>query len=536
MRVALLSWESLHSIAVGGVAAHVSELAAALARKGHQVHVFTRCAENQTCHDCIDGVHYHRCLYRPDLNFVDDVNSMCRAIVDRVFEVEDLVGRFDIIHAHDWLAANAMIWIKQGRGHVCLLTIHSTEYARCGNAFPDGQATRVRYQERAGTYWADRIIAVSHATRDEIAWMYEVPEWKTTVIYNGVSPRRFDQPADAAAERRRYNLGPVDPTILFCGRMVWQKGPDLLIEAVPQILKQYASAKFVFVGDGDMRDSLQWRTRQLDIGHAVRFLGHRNGDELVRLFHMADAVCLPSRNEPFGIVVLEAWSAGKPVIASQNGGPAEFVSHEITGLKIYPAPDSVAWGVGRVFSDFERARWMGRNGRRAVEERFTWDRIAGQTLGVYEKLRPRPVSRSPRIENRIGAAPHVLVPRPASLDGVFEKGPAGPSRGVTIDALLHVKARFRIETGRLAPGTDNALTVFRSSLVRSGLQPRRQGRVLIVEGDGRAVLAALKRCHRHVLRRGRGRPRAVAVVLRRSRANAPFQTRTKAEFAPDVAP
>lgn len=257
MRIALLSWESLHSIAVGGVAAHVSELAAALVRKGHQVHVFTRFGENQRCHDRIDGVHYHRCAYPPDRDFVNDVNNMCRSFVDRVFEVEDLVGPFDIIHAHDWLAANAMIWIKQGRRRPCLLTIHSTEYARCGNSFPSGQAERIRYQERAGTYWADRVIAVSNATRNEVAWMYEVPASKTTVIYNGVSPHRFDGSTDVAAEKRHYDLGPMDPTILFCGRLVWQKGPDLLLEAVPQILRQHPSAKFMLAGDGDMRYSLQ---------------------------------------------------------------------------------------------------------------------------------------------------------------------------------------------------------------------------------------------------------------------------------------
>jgi glycosyltransferase involved in cell wall biosynthesis len=92
---------------------------------------------------------------------------------------------------------------------------------------------------------------------------------------------------------------------------------------------------------------------------------------------------VPSRNEPFGIVVLEAWSAGKPVVATQRGGPGEFVWHGVNGLKIYDHPESVAWGVGNVFRDFEAARWMGQNGRFAAENTFTWDKIAEQTLGVY---------------------------------------------------------------------------------------------------------------------------------------------------------
>ena len=85
MRIAMLSWESLHSIAIGGVAAHVTELAAALARRGHQIHVFTRRAYGQAGHDWTDGVHYHRCMYRRN-DFVDDINSMCRSLFDRVLK------------------------------------------------------------------------------------------------------------------------------------------------------------------------------------------------------------------------------------------------------------------------------------------------------------------------------------------------------------------------------------------------------------------------------------------------------------------
>ena len=92
---------------------------------------------------------------------------------------------------------------------------------------------------------------------------------------------------------------------------------------------------------------------------------------------------MPSRNEPFGIVILEAWSAGKPVVTTNIGGPNEFVRHEYNGLMISPQPDSIAWGLETLFSDFDRARWMGVNGRQAVDERFAWSVIAGQIQDVY---------------------------------------------------------------------------------------------------------------------------------------------------------
>jgi len=96
-------------------------------------------------------------------------------------------------------------------------------------------------------------------------------------------------------------------------------------------------------------------------------------------------VCMPSRNEPFGIVVLEAWSAGKPVVVTRNGGPDEFVWHQVNGLKIHPTPDSVAWGIGALFSNFEWARWMGRNGRMAAETAFSWDAVASHVVQVYKQ-------------------------------------------------------------------------------------------------------------------------------------------------------
>jgi glycosyltransferase involved in cell wall biosynthesis len=104
---------------------------------------------------------------------------------------------------------------------------------------------------------------------------------------------------------------------------------------------------------------------------------------LVDLYRACDVVCVPSRNEPFGIVVLEAWSAGKPVIATKNGGPDEYVWHEVNGLKIHPHPESIAWGLGTLFTNFEWARWMGHNGRIAVETVFNWDTVGGQVLSVY---------------------------------------------------------------------------------------------------------------------------------------------------------
>jgi glycosyltransferase involved in cell wall biosynthesis len=384
MRIAMFSWETLYSHAVGGIAAHVTELAAALQRRGHEVHVFTRPTYGSGGVCAIDGVWYHYCPHNLSRSFVDEIQEMCRSFVWHFFQTEDHIGHFDVVHAHDWLAANAMLWIKQARPqHRAVLTMHSTEFGRCGNNFWGGTSARIRDHERNGTYCADRVIAVSGVLKNELMWMYNLPDWKCWMIYNGVPVHKYDGYLDPADVKRRYGFGPVDPTVLFSGRLSLQKGPDLLLEAVPGLLRHHPNAKFVFAGDGHMRGELERRSHQMGVAHATRFLGYANGSQLVDLYKACDAVCMPSRNEPFGITALEGWAAGKPVVASQIGGPSEFVWHNVNGLKIYPTVESIGWGIGTLFTNFEWARWMGANGRRAAETAFNWDTISGTTEQCY---------------------------------------------------------------------------------------------------------------------------------------------------------
>ena len=233
-------------------------------------------------------------------------------------------------------------------------------------------------QEHAGIKWADRVIAVSSATSRECQWMYSIAEEKITSIGNGVDARRFDiELKPERSERAR-------PVVFFCGRLTMQKGPDILINAIPTVLKAHPRAQFVLAGDGDMRESLEHHVSGLGIRESTRFVGHRNGEQLINLFHQADVVCVPSRNEPFGIVVLEAWSARKPVVVTDTGGPREYVRHDVNGLKIYPTSDSVAWGLRTVLDQPERGRWMGENGRKLVETDYGWEKIARQTERVYD--------------------------------------------------------------------------------------------------------------------------------------------------------
>jgi len=385
MRIALMSWESLHSIQVGGLAAHVSELARAMQARGHDVHVFTRLDAGQRRYQCIEGVHYHRCPFDPHVGFSTYVDRMCDSMLARLAEAEVFYDQpFDIVHGHDWMCAKAVIRAKNELGRRTVFTLHSTDFGRCGNTLCNGRSQQIRSIEWEGTYVADRVICVSCALLDEVRWLYSVPRDKASVVYNGIDLNRFDGAINPAPARAGLRIDEPDPVVLFVGRMAWQKGPDLLVESMPGLIHYYPRTKFVFAGDGHMRPQLEDRVSAMGLGDTARFVGYRSGSDLVGMYKAADVVCVPSRNEPFGIVILEAWGAAKPVVVTRNGGPAEFVRHGETGWVVSDNRDSVGWGLGTALADLTAAREMGSRGRGEAEKRFSWNTIAEQTESVYE--------------------------------------------------------------------------------------------------------------------------------------------------------
>ncbi len=383
MRVAMFSSESLHSITSGGLGVHVTELAAGLQRRGHEIHVITRRKEDQSYYDHIDSVHYHRVDHGWSENYVECMDYMCKVMAHRFHEVTSLVGKFELVHAHDWLAANAMKYVMEGYGTPGILTMHSTEYGRDGNVFFEGFARWVRDAEEAGCHNASVLIAVSHFLADELRLIYHVPDWKIHVVPNGVNYHAFDGFVDPAEIKGRYGIAALAPTIFCPGRMTLQKGMDMLVEAVPLVLGYFPEAKFIISGTGPEKENIVRKAYEIGVAGSIIFLDNLPRWEYIDLMRAIDMLVVPSRNEPFGIVVLEAWAAGKPVVATIAGGPREFIWHDVNGFLVNTDPSGLAHGIGSLLADHDHCRALGLNGRRAVEERFNWDNVAAYTEGVY---------------------------------------------------------------------------------------------------------------------------------------------------------
>jgi len=390
MRIGFFSWETKNSVPVGGVAEVVTYLAKALAKQGHEVHVFTRIGQGQAEHELIDGVHEHRCISPGCEDFIEYMDHVCDSMVSCFHYVENKFGKFDVLHAHDWHVVNAMANLKKNNNRDFVWTCHSTEYGRNGNNNYDNWFSgRVRYREWLGGFLSKKITTVSYGMRGELSGQYQVPQDKINVVYNGVNANDYEGKIDAGRIKERYGIWALDPVVLFMGRMCYQKGPDLLVEAIPDVLSYRDDTQFIFAGGGqDMIDHVNGRARYLGVGDNIHTLGYvGDSNEKHNLFKSCDMVCVPSRNEPFGIITLEAWAAAKPVVATDTGGPRELIENFYNGIKVYQQPDSIAWGIKYLLGDptGESIRRMGENAKKTVRD-YTWSQIAKNYVDVYDTL------------------------------------------------------------------------------------------------------------------------------------------------------
>ncbi|MEM2108646.1 MAG: glycosyltransferase family 4 protein, partial [Candidatus Bathyarchaeia archaeon] len=296
------------------------------------------------------------------------------------------VDKIDVFHAHDWLVATACIGLKHVFRKPLLATMHSTEIGRRDGLHTDTE--RMIHETEAWlTYEAWRVICCSNYMVSHVKWAFGLPEDKLAMIPNGVNTNVYEgiEKENLREFRAKFAL-PEEKIVLYVGRLVYEKGIHVLINAVPKILDK-VNAKFLIVGNGYMKDQLLNIARSMRLEHKILFLGFVDEATLMKLQKCADVSVVPSLFEPFGIVALEAMAAKSPVVVSDTGGLTEIVEHDVTGVKVYPNnPESLAWGITKVLLDENYRRYISENAYRKVREKFDWNRIAEQTMQIYRAV------------------------------------------------------------------------------------------------------------------------------------------------------
>ena len=422
MKIAVMVYEYPPKI-VGGLGTYAAEITRKFVLLGHDVTVFTMNDDKGSLptRELLRGIEIHRPVHidvsdsLPDV-VAEDVKKWGRGIkffskiliynylsaaklINELVRDEDF--KFDLVVSHDWLSIIAGITIRRELGIPLAFHVHSSER---GRTLGNGSAVVSSIEDR-GAQMADMVITVSYAMQDELI-KDGFPADKIRVCYNGVDPAKYN-PKQVSQERikeikSKYGLKKDDIMVLFVGRLVWIKGADKLIRAMPQILQKIPNAKLVVVGLGDMRDYLEGLVRNLNLEDVVKFRFEFISEE-ERIAHYAacDVAAFPSLYEPFGIVTLEAMSMEKPVVVGAAGtsGMREIVSisgPDHCGFHINPNdPADIAWGIISSLEDPEKKLKLGRNGRKRVLDMFSWDAAAKSTIQRYTELRNPKKSQPP---------------------------------------------------------------------------------------------------------------------------------------------
>jgi glycosyltransferase involved in cell wall biosynthesis len=375
MKIAMIGWE-YPPFKAGGLATHCQGLTRSLADKNVKVYFFMpktkQTAKSDQSNLVIKEVGETEIFPydRPEDkaladNFFEAVQRYNQLVVAKVKAVVKAEGKFDFIHAHDWLTMEAATMLKEEMGIPMVLTIHSTEYDRSGWLHPNQWFIDL---ERKGMEKADRIIAVSHFTKRVIVEKYGINPDRISVVHNAVYP---------IPEGKKQKI------VLFLGRLTIQKGAEFFLKTAKKVLEYEPDACFVVAGAGDMLPRLIGQAVDLGISNRIIFTGRLTEEEVKHIYGISSVYVMPSVSEPFGITALEAISAGTPTIASKTAGVCETFGN---CLKVdFWDTDEIANKIVSLVRYESLRKTLTENGKQEIEL-FTWDNVAGKTLDVYNGI------------------------------------------------------------------------------------------------------------------------------------------------------
>jgi glycogen synthase len=387
LRVLMFSWEYPPRV-VGGLARHVHDLSVALAADGVNVDVITIDESGTSpAEETMQGVRVIR--VRPyhlvPRDFISGILQLNLTMLEKTLDLVRQGERYDVIHAHDWLVAYAARAAKHALKLPLVATIHATEYGRNRGLHTDEQRY-ISDVEWWLTYEAWKVICCSRYMLHELQRVFHLPEDKIETVPNGVEPQQFKVGRFDLSVRERYAAAD-QHIIFFVGRLVQEKGVQVLLEAVPRVLAAVPKTKFVIAGKGPALESLRGQARNMGIEHHIYFTGYIDDTTRNALYKSARAAVFPSLYEPFGIVALEAMAANAPVIVSDTGGLSEIVDHGVDGLKCYPGNAiSLADQIITMLQNEAFARQMADKAYRKVESEYSWQEIARQTRNIYHHV------------------------------------------------------------------------------------------------------------------------------------------------------
>jgi glycogen(starch) synthase len=384
VRTLTLSWE-YPPIVEGGLARHVRKLNEALVRQSVESHVLTRGNADLPADRVQGGVRVHRVHETSAPRDLDAFVAWVEGMNADMLEAgARLVERFrpELVHGHDWLVAPAAAALAELVGVPFVSTIHATEHGRHNGWVDKHPQSYIHGVETWMAERAERLVACSHYMQGHVSDVFGVAEDKVAVIPNGIDPTDLRTVEDLDALRAQF-AEPDEKLILLVGRLTYEKGFQLALEAMPTIVRRVKKVKFLVAGSGPHEDELKAQVRRLRLGRRGTFLGWIGDDVLHSLYRIADLCVVPSLYEPFGLVALEAMASDCPCIVADTGGLREVVPNDDVGLRFRSRdPRSLATMVERVLTQDDLRDSLVAEARTHIAQ-FDWADVASRTLGVY---------------------------------------------------------------------------------------------------------------------------------------------------------
>lgn len=385
MKILMLTWEYPPRV-VGGISKVVYDLSHKMVKEGNEVTVVTyRDGDNVKYYENDKGVEVYRVdnyMIRPN-NFIDWIMQLNFNMITKTNEIINKNGKFDVIHAHDWLVAYSAKSIKESYNIPLISTIHATESGR-NSGIHDETQRYINDSEWMLTYESSEVIVNSNYMKNEVQRLFGLPYDKINVIPNGVNLQLFSNVNIDYDFRRQYAMDN-EKIILYVGRLVYEKGIQNLIAAMPKVLDRYHDSKLIICGRGGMIDELREQVKYLGIENKVYFAGYCDSKKMQKMYKCADVAVFPSTYEPFGIVAIESMLSGTPTIVSDVGGLNEIIEHGVTGMKSYAGnANSIADSVLVLLFDPKLCANISQNAIKKVKENYNWSKITDSTYYVYQ--------------------------------------------------------------------------------------------------------------------------------------------------------
>ena len=385
MKILMLTWEYPPRV-VGGISKVVYDLSHKMVKEGNEVTVVTyKEGDNVKYYENDKGVEVYRVdnyMIRPN-NFIDWIMQLNFNMITKTNEIINKNGKFDVIHAHDWLVAYSAKSIKESYNIPLISTIHATESGR-NSGIHDETQRYINDSEWMLTYESSEVIVNSNYMKNEVQRLFGLPYDKINVIPNGVNLQLFSNVNIDYDFRRQYAMDN-EKIILYVGRLVYEKGIQNLIAAMPKVLDRYHDSKLIICGRGGMIDELREQVKYLGIENKVYFAGYCDSKKMQKMYKCADVAVFPSTYEPFGIVAIESMLSGTPTIVSDVGGLNEIIEHGVTGMKSYAGnANSIADSVLALLFDPKLCANISQNAIKKVKENYNWSKITDSTYYVYQ--------------------------------------------------------------------------------------------------------------------------------------------------------